>query len=567
MYQVGLVVRQADGVPVSSWSCRRFVELLVPLPASYPFAALWEFRRAFGWTLAIGVSAATLSVALAAPLAWWGRRGGLRAVPAVIVAAAGAGTMGPLVGIALIRVFTWSDRSLVVWLYDRTVLAPVLAATWRCLPMAVLICWLAFRGLPRVLLDAARVDGAGPIARFVRVGVAQRTSALAVAWLVSFSISSGELSATILVVPPGVTTVPIRVFGLLHSGVTNQAAAICLTGILVLLRRGGRHSEAQPVRVSTSGRRPVNRCRLAACRPHAIIGESGGWRKPEKGAWFVRSCLQTLAALFAMLCVGGVWNARPVGALEHVSVRRDGREVELAGRVLVEAQDGGLLLETATGVLQIIQPEELVRRETDATVFQPLGPEEVARQLLAELPPGFQIHRTANYVICYNTSDAYAEWCGSLYERLYRGYYSYWKNRGLELRKPEFPLVALVFENKASYASYAEKELGGATYSIIGYYNMQTNRVTMYDLTGVDGLRKSQRGVSSAAHINQVLSQPAAERTVATIVHEATHQLAYNTGLQTTIRRQSDVGQRGDRGVFRDARLGQFSRLAIHWRH
>jgi iron(III) transport system permease protein len=233
VYQVGLVVRQADGVPVSSWSGRRFVELLVPLPASYPFAALWEFRRAFGWTVAIGVSAATLSVVLAAPLAWWGRRGGLRAVPAVMVAAAGAGIMGPLVGIALIRVFTWSDRSLVVWLYDRTVLAPVLAATWRCLPLAVLICWLAFRGLPRVLLDAARVDGAGPIARFVRIGVAQRTSALAVAWLVSFSISGGELSATILVVPPGVTTVPIRVFGLLHSGVTNQAAAICLTGILM----------------------------------------------------------------------------------------------------------------------------------------------------------------------------------------------------------------------------------------------------------------------------------------------------------------------------------------------
>ena len=119
------------------------------------------------------------------------------------------------------------------------------------------------------------------------------------------------------------------------------------------------------------------------------------------------------------------------------------------------------------------------------------------------------------------------------YERLYRGYYSYWKNRGLELRKPTFPLVALVFENKASYAGYAEKELGDATHFIFGYYNMQTNRVTMYDLTGADELRKTQRGVSSAAHINQLLSQPAAERTVATIVHEATHQLAYNTGLQT----------------------------------
>ncbi|MHB0955952.1 MAG: ABC transporter permease [Pirellulaceae bacterium] len=232
-YQMGLVVHQVDGVPISGWSYRRFVELLVPLPWAYEYTALWEFRRAFGWTLALGVSSASLSVVVAAPLAWAGRRGGLRALPAVLAVAAGMGTMGPLVGIVLIRMFTWSDRGLAVWLYDRTLLAPVLAATWRCLPMAVLICWFAFGGLSRVLLDAARVDGAGPIQRFVWVGLAQRTAALAAAWLVSLAISCGELSATILVVPPGVTTIPIRVFGLLHAGVTNQAAAICLTGLVL----------------------------------------------------------------------------------------------------------------------------------------------------------------------------------------------------------------------------------------------------------------------------------------------------------------------------------------------
>ncbi len=68
---------------------------------------------------------------------------------------------------------------------------------------------------------------------------------------------------------------------------------------------------------------------------------------------------------------------------------------------------------------------------------------------------------------------------------------------------------------------------------MIGYYNLQTNRVTMYDLTGVDDLRQNRRRTSSASHVNQILSQPEAERTVATIVHEATHQLAYNSGLQT----------------------------------
>lgn len=237
-------------------------------------------------------------------------------------------------------------------------------------------------------------------------------------------------------------------------------------------------------------------------------------------------------------CCVAAWSGlvgRPVEAVERVVVRQDGGDKSLEGRILVEAEDGGLLLETASGQLSIVQPEELVRRESNAIAFQPLGPEAVGAELLREFPAGFRIHSTANYVICYNTSDAYAQWCGGLFERLYRGYYGYWKNRGWELNKPEFPLVALVFDDKASYAAYAEKELGDATRSIIGYYNVQTNRVTMYDLTGVDELRKTQRGVSSAAHINQVLSQPAAERTVATIVHEATHQLAYNSGLQTRL--------------------------------
>jgi hypothetical protein len=224
-----------------------------------------------------------------------------------------------------------------------------------------------------------------------------------------------------------------------------------------------------------------------------------------------------------------------LSALDRITVRRDAGETEIVGRVLVEAQDGGVLLQSRDGALWIVQPEEMVRRETDAVPFQPWGPDEVAAQLLAELPAGFKIRQTANYVICYNTSDAYAEWCGGLFERLYRGYHTFWKNRGWELSKPEFPLVAIIFDDQASYARYAAQDLGAATGAIIGYYHLQTNRVTTYDLTGADGMRKQQRGMSSAAHINQILAQPAAERTVATIVHEATHQLAYNTGLQTRL--------------------------------
>jgi hypothetical protein len=95
--------------------------------------------------------------------------------------------------------------------------------------------------------------------------------------------------------------------------------------------------------------------------------------------------------------------------------------------------------------------------------------------------------------------------------------------------------VAIVFSNKASYLEYAHRDIGESASSLIGYYNMNTNRMIMYDLTGVDGMVPANEKVSSQAVINSILSQPQAERTVATIVHEAVHQLAYNSGLQTRL--------------------------------
>ena len=48
---------------------------------------------------------------------------------------------------------------------------------------------------------------------------------MAVAW--------GDLAASVLVVPPGVTTLSIRIFGLLHYGVEDQVAGICLALVAV----------------------------------------------------------------------------------------------------------------------------------------------------------------------------------------------------------------------------------------------------------------------------------------------------------------------------------------------
>jgi hypothetical protein len=220
-------------------------------------------------------------------------------------------------------------------------------------------------------------------------------------------------------------------------------------------------------------------------------------------------------------------------ALDLVTLKKDGREVHLKGECQVTAEDGGLLVLTPDGVLWTVPPEELIEHTKDDVPFAPYPREELSRRLMAELPAGFDTFETTHYLICYNTSKAYAQWCGSLFERLYLAFTNYWSRKGFELHDPQFPLVALVFADRESYIRYARKELGDAAESIIGYYNLRSNRMTMYDLTGVQALRRPSDRRGSPAEINQMLARPEAERTVATVIHEATHQIAFNCGLQT----------------------------------
>ncbi len=230
------------------------------------------------------------------------------------------------------------------------------------------------------------------------------------------------------------------------------------------------------------------------------------------------------------LCLG--WTGSAL-CLDHVTLHRDGRDIHVDGRLLVTAEDGGLLLQSRDGVLWAVPPEEQVQHTTDDAPFKPYTREELSRRLLAELPRGFDVHRTAHYLIFYDTSRAYAQWCGSLFERLYRAFTNYWTRKGFELHEPEFHLAAIVFADRNSYIKFTRPELGNAGQSIIGFFSLRTNRMTMYDLTKIEALSRYRNRAGTSVQIREILSRPEALRQVSTIVHEATHQIAFNCGLHT----------------------------------
>jgi hypothetical protein len=235
------------------------------------------------------------------------------------------------------------------------------------------------------------------------------------------------------------------------------------------------------------------------------------------------------ASLLALLAA-----ASPARALDHITIRTEGRQKKLSGHAVVEAADG-LLLKTRDGAHHRILTTEIVEQTKDDDPFALFDAKQLAEQLLSELPDGFQVHQSKNYVICYNTTRTYAVWTSTLLERLQKAFIAHWKRSGCEVAPPEHPLAVLVFSDQESYADWARAELGPAVNNVIGYYNLDSNRITMYDLTGMQSIVRDEYGRGQRSDINDLLSTPAAEPLVATIVHEATHQISFNCGLQARL--------------------------------
>lgn len=220
--------------------------------------------------------------------------------------------------------------------------------------------------------------------------------------------------------------------------------------------------------------------------------------------------------------------------VQQFTFAHNGETLRRSGRLLVSDSAGGVLLEESNGRQWVIEADAVMDRTATKQAFASLTHEQLASQILTELPEGFKTHTTQHYVVCYNTSRAYAQWTSSLLERLHRAFTNYWSTHGVELTEPEFPLVVVVYATQQQYRVASADELGDAASSIIGYYSLTSNRVSMYDITGAEAVRArtgaNRRG--SLKQINRMLATPAANPLVATIVHEATHQIAFNCGLQ-----------------------------------
>lgn len=140
---------------------------------------------------------------------------------------------GPLVTLCVLHGFTNALPTNWSYLADQTLLAPILALQFRCLPIAYGVLWIAQRDYRNRFGSILALEHAmGWRSRAWLWFRYSQGSLWTSVWL-SFFIAFGDLATYLLLQPPGVTTVAMRLFDLLHYGIRNREASLALVLALV----------------------------------------------------------------------------------------------------------------------------------------------------------------------------------------------------------------------------------------------------------------------------------------------------------------------------------------------
>lgn len=212
-----------DGRTHYGWSSSRL--------ATTAYESITLFQAEFYWSGLLAVASSSLALAIAwAVFALAGRRCRVVFSGLMILTIA---VPGPLVSMLVIGLLNRSTPSWLGWLYDNTLAAPILAQEFRLLPIAWILVHALHAMISSSTWEQVKLDGLtrGEILR--RVVWPQIGYRGLAAWLLLAVLSVGELSCSILVLPPGVTTISMRLFEMLHFGMRHQDSGLC--GVLLML--------------------------------------------------------------------------------------------------------------------------------------------------------------------------------------------------------------------------------------------------------------------------------------------------------------------------------------------
>lgn len=180
---------------------------------------------------------------------------------------------------------------------------------------------------------------------------------------------------------------------------------------------------------------------------------------------------------------------------------------EYAGRVIASSSSR-VWLQSRDGRLENFPIDWVSDYREQAASFRPASAVEIKSALTRELGDRYRVAWSGPYVVAGRAGMA--ERYAAIFDELYRDFRLYFSTRGFKLGEPEFPLVAICFATREEFLAYCREEQARVAGPIVGVYLTVSNRVALYE-------------------------QPVASDVDATVIHEATHQLAFNLGVHSRV--------------------------------
>lgn len=201
--------------------------------AKHVASTIGDSTQAIASSLVLAFFAATLAVALATLVGYWtartrGRWRGLADLSFIILFA----VPGTVIGVGLIGL--WNRPGWPEAIYTSSLII-VIAYLARFVPVAAMIVAASVRQVPVSFEEAAEIGGASWPRILTRIVLPQILIGIGTAWVVVFIFAFGEIGATVLVAPPGESTLPIRIYTIVANTPSSTVAALALMQAGIIL--------------------------------------------------------------------------------------------------------------------------------------------------------------------------------------------------------------------------------------------------------------------------------------------------------------------------------------------
>jgi len=188
---------------------------------------------AIRWSIFLSIVAASIIVIVAVLLGYTrGRMQSFGGIAVDLLLIAAFAMPSTVIGVGIIGV--WNRQGIPGGVYASATTV-VLGYMARFLPVAVLILAASVRQVPVSSEEAAEISGVGWTKMFWRIVLPQITGGIVVAWVAVFVFTFGELGTTILVSPPGESTLPVRVYTMIANARRGEIAALALLQVLATI--------------------------------------------------------------------------------------------------------------------------------------------------------------------------------------------------------------------------------------------------------------------------------------------------------------------------------------------